>query len=168
MKSFILGLVFLGLAQNSFAEDFGKQVSIYSDNTGPQFSTIFAYDQDKAWILTMSLWGGDLLPNHTMKTLAWRLFDADSGQYINQWTVAVENSSPVMYPGTMAFSWALKNESEVMAAIQALKNLKVILSVDQDLSAPVPTHFIDLGLYCQSNPDNFRNLTMGSSGCNLD
>jgi len=132
---------------------------------GPQFGTQYAYDADKFLSITFSLWGGDLLPTFTMKTLAWRLFDSASGKWINDWTTAVNNSSAVMYPGSMPYSWSLNSENEVLVAIKSLPNLKIVLSVDRDLAAPEPTHFVDLGSYCSTNPGHFVNLTTGGQGC---
>jgi|GEM_PF-5412602 len=168
MNIFLSGLIILGFSQIAFAAEFGKQVDIYSDNSGPQFSTIFANDTDKVWNVTFSIWGGDLLPNFSMKTLAWRLWDTNAKKYINKWIIAEDHPAPVMYPGTMSYSWELQLEDEVFAAIHSLPNLKLVLSVDQDLSEPVATHYIDLGSYCKSNPKNFVNLTTGGSGCKAD
>lgn len=169
MKKFFLVALVLGFTQPAFANDLGRQVNIFSDNAGPRFSTVFAYDTDTVWTMTLSLWGRDLAPDMSMKSLAWRLLDSRTGQFINQWTTTVNNPSPVMYPGTIAFSWDLRQaRNEVMAAIHALPNLKVLLSVNGDLAAPTATHFIDLGAYCSSNPGNFINLTTGGSGCSAN
>lgn len=168
MKNFILTIFILFFCQIANAESFGKRINVYSDNHGPQFGVQYAYDEDIFLTLTVSLFGGDMLPNFMMKTLSWRLYDSSSGKFINNWTTSVNNSSPVMYPGTMVFSWKLSSEQETTEAIKALSYLKIIFSVDQDLSSPVPTHFLDLGSYCLSNANHFLNLTTGKQGCKVN
>ena len=157
--------MFLGFSQVSNAADFGKEVKIFRDRVAPQFGSQYAYDEDKFLLITFSVWGGDLSPTASFKSLAWRLFDSASGNWINAWTTAVNQSSEVIYPGAMAHSWALDRESEVLSAIKALPNLKIVLSVDGNLASPEPTHFIDLGSYCLTNPGHFMNLTSGQQGC---
>lgn len=161
---FLLAIVF-GFSQFSNAANLGKEIKIYSDSVGPQFGTQYAYDEDKFLSVTFSLWGGDLLPTFTMKTLAWRLFDSGSGKWINAWTTAVNNSAAVTYPGSMVFSWSVDRKKEVLVAIRSLSNLKIVLSVDGDLSSPVATHFVNLGGYCLTDPGHFMNLTTGKQGC---
>lgn len=168
MKNIILIIFVLCFCQIAKADNFGKRINVYSDTNGPQFGVQYAYDEDKFLALTVSFWGGDLLPNFSMKTLSWRLFDSSSGKFINEWTTAVNNSSPVMYPGTMVYSWTLSEEQEITEAIKSLSKLKLILSVDQDLASPVFTHYLDLGSYCVSNGNHFLNLTTGKQGCRVD
>lgn len=168
MKYILIGILAFCVSQSVQAEDLGKPVKIYRDARGPQFGSQYAYDSDKFWSLTVSLWAGDLLPDFQMKTLAWRLFDSSTQKYVNHWTTAVNHQSSIMYPGSMVYSWILVDENETRDAIKSLPNLKVVLSVDRDLAAPVPTHFIDLGSYCLTDPKHFMNLTSGSSGCKAD
>lgn len=168
MKSFFIAAIVSCLGQFGYASNLGKEVKVYSDQSGPSLTTVFAYDTDKVLVLTFSLGASDVLSaTRTMKSLSWRLFDSVSGQFINDWQLAVNHSSPVTYPGTMALSWELTDEQQVLAGIRSLPNLKIVLAVDQSVSTPVATHFIDLGSYCRSNPANFMNLTTGGSGCTV-
>ena len=165
MRSFWFVTVFLGLGFNSFADEFGQQVPIYLDDEGPRFSVLYAYDFDEAWMINFSLWAGDIAQNHRMTSLAWRLFDTSSDQFINRWTTVIDHGSAMSYPGTLAFALDLEDKTEILRAIGALRSLKLVLSVDQSLVLPRATHYIDLGSYCGPFPGRFINLTEGSLGC---
>ena len=169
MKNTILLLAFVlcGISQAVLAEDFGKQVAFYQDKKQPQFGVIYSNDTDVMVVMNLTLWAGDLMPTHKMKSLAWRLYDSGTNQYVNAWTVESRGSGDTFYPGTIAFSWSIKDKNEAISTMKSLSKLKVLFSVDGNLSAPTPTHFIDLGSYCTSNPDNFINLTSSHNGCSM-
>lgn len=164
MQSLLLTILMM-VAPVAFADSLGKKVEIYAEGSGPRFSTLFSYDADKMWMLTMTLWGRDLAPDNVMRTLAWRLYDSKSRQFIGPWKNAVNNSEPTLYPGTLAFSLGLIDELEIVEAIKGLPTLKVVIAVDQNLAAPVPTHYVDLGSLCGTNPQNFVDLSSGGTGC---
>lgn len=162
----VIGFIVLSFVSSAFAQqDLGQQIQVYVENKAPKISTIFAADQDKFWVVTLSLWASDLKSDFNITTLSWNVYDSKSEQYIQSWKTLIENSAPTIYPGTLAFTLNLENESEILTAIKNQKSLKLILSVDQDLAAPIATHFVDIGAYCTTHPENFMNLTTGQAGC---
>ena len=164
MKIFLLSAALF--TQLSFANHLGEKVLIYTDGERAKFGVMFANDSNKVWILNVTLWAPHLTPSMKMKTLAWRLFDSSTGHYLNGWRIAVQNVDQKIYNGTLALTLGLENEQGVFETVKAQPHLKLLLAVDQDLAAPVPTHYVDLGSYCSGSADQFMDLTTGKTGCN--
>lgn len=144
----------------------GPKTVYFDEKKGsPQFGVQYANDIDKMWNISLTLNGRDLNDQMNIQNLSWRLYDSGSKTFINNWKTEV-NGSPTTYPGGLSLSINLKNEREILAAISNLRNLKILLAVNQsDIKNPIATHIVDLGAYCQTKPEKFVNLSTGTNGC---
>jgi hypothetical protein len=133
-----------------------------------QFTTFgiqYAYDQDKAWALTFSVSGPDLSAGNPVYLVAWRLYDKARQSYLTDWEISEKNPEGVSYPGTIPFTFAVRDANQVAKVINAQDNAILLLSINGSEESLNTTHYINIGANCTAHPDHFLNLSDGKNGC---
>ncbi len=158
---FVLSLLILAMAQAGFAQDLGQSVKFKVEDGKPEFS-LFYGENPKTWLLSATFRPRDLSANSFFSVVSWTLFDSKAGEFITGWRTAWDR--PAQFPGDIGFLLEL-TEEEATLATRSLPDLKVVFSVNHG-STPAPTHFVDLGAYCDTHPNFFINFDdENAAGC---
>ena len=147
------------------AEILGNPIKPATVDGRLKFGVQIVHDTDVGLSITSAFIGREIAPND-FTSLAVRLYDSKLGKYVSPWLDYKRLNKPVVLPGYFAMSVRFREQIVVDSVVNNLKNITLVMAVNQPSSAPIPTHHLGFNQICDSNPQNFLDLTTGQAGCN--
>lgn len=155
--SLILICLFSVISQ---AESLGKEVQVSTFEGRLDLNVVYGLGADPLLYMVFAVDSAALSADRKINSLSVALYDSVNKVFIRNW-------EETTYAGEIVNgSLGLNLEAQASAKVlgPAIKNLKVLFSVNNGRNNTA-THFLDVGVLCNSHPDLFGDFESEKRGC---
>lgn len=153
------------------ASELGKQIDFLKDGNGqPKFLVRHVYDsylKHPIWAINFSVDGQNLSEGNPVRIISWRLWDKQNEAFLNNPGNFFESIEDDYLAGEKSFGFGVGFADKAKEAILLGERLTLVFFVGSRDARGAPTHFIDLGAYCDAYPELFVDEISGAKGCGV-
>lgn len=156
---FVLGFGLL-MSLDVHAENLGKEVRIATFEGRPELNVVYGLEADPLLYIVLGVDSASFAPDRKINSLSVALYDSVNKVFVRGW-------EKTDYAGEIINgSLGLNIEAQAPAKLigPAIKNLKVLFSVNSS-DSKTATHYLDIGVFCQTHPDHFGDFETEKRGC---